>query len=273
MDLNKVLVVDDEKIIRDGLHDYVKWEDQGLCLLGCAENGVEALEIIKQNDIDILITDIRMPNMDGLELIRNLVGLGKCPVAILISGYNDFAYAQQAIKLKIVFDYLLKPIDLKELEQTLQMAVKERERLSFIATIDKLADIKEYMDNIIKESCWRMASDKKTPMPAIIRTAIGMIEKHYADPDFTLKWVAEQTMVTPNYLSTQFKEEVGIGFVRYLNGVRIDKAKELLKNTFLKIYEISYRIGIEDVHYFARLFGEYTGLTPKEYRRGMKKNG
>jgi two-component system response regulator YesN len=369
MDLKKVLVVDDEKIIRDGLCQYVNWEEHGAFLFGCAENGVEALKIIEQNDIDILITDIRMPNMDGLELIGNLAGLGKCPVTILISGYNDFSYTQKAIKLKIVFDYILKPIDIKELEQTLQMAVRERERLlkqivipvlspedwnrylgnkrinyaqlqkeilanikqgkletalsnwstiwesllqnkhsldcikrccwelamniistviecglneyavifkeddplCFIATKETLDDIKEYTDHIIKESCRYMASGKKMQMSALIKSAIGMIEQHYADPNFNLQWVAAQTMVTPNYLSTQFKEELGIGFVRYLNSVRIDKAKELLKNTFLKIYEISDRTGIEDVHYFARLFSEYTGLTPKEYRRSMKK--
>lgn len=120
-----VVIVDDEKIIRDGLRDVVDWKSLNLNVVFCACNGKEALDYISDNPVDILLTDIRMPKIDGLELLHFLSELPDPPVSIILSGFSDFRYAQRAIKYGIL-NYLLKPIRPQELHDTLKSAAEKR---------------------------------------------------------------------------------------------------------------------------------------------------
>ncbi|MBN2558797.1 MAG: response regulator [Clostridia bacterium] len=118
----RVYIVDDEDIVRDGLARYVPWYDYGMEVVGTAENGVEAFEFLKCTEVDLVISDIYMPHMDGLELVENLKKAGRNPLVILVSGHSDFTYAQRAIKSKIVFEYILKPINFEELDKVIAAA-------------------------------------------------------------------------------------------------------------------------------------------------------
>ena len=115
----RAVVADDEKIIREGIAEWVDWNKLGICLVGCAKNGEEALAAVREHQADLLVTDIRMPGISGLELAEQLEREEKPPLIILISGYSDFAYAQKAVKLKCVVDYVLKPLELEQLEAVL----------------------------------------------------------------------------------------------------------------------------------------------------------
>lgn len=121
----RVFIVDDEDMVRDGLENYVHWYDYGMEVVGTASNGLEAYEFLSCNDVEIVISDIYMPHMDGLEMIEKLGEINRKPVVILISGHSDFEYAQRAIKSKMVFEYILKPINFEELDKVISQ-VKEK---------------------------------------------------------------------------------------------------------------------------------------------------
>lgn len=121
----RVYIVDDEDIVREGLTRYVPWYDYGMEVVGTAENGQEAFDFLSCNEVDLVISDIYMPHVDGLELVEKLKSINKNPIVILISGHSDFDYAQRAIKTKMVFEYILKPINFEELDKVIS-AAKEK---------------------------------------------------------------------------------------------------------------------------------------------------
>lgn len=120
-----VVIADDERISREGLRDLVDWKSLGMAVVFCAPNGQEALDYIESNPVDLLITDIRMPKMDGLELLRRLSARPGAPSALILSGFNDFSYAQRAIKYGVL-DYLLKPIRPAVLLEALKKVAQKR---------------------------------------------------------------------------------------------------------------------------------------------------
>lgn len=121
-----VLIADDDRITREGLMEFVDWASMGLTVIGGARDGREALQMLSQNDVDILITDIRMPYMTGFELVNAASSKGRFPATIIISGYDDYEYLQQAIKLHIILGYIFKPIQMDRLEQLLKDAIAFR---------------------------------------------------------------------------------------------------------------------------------------------------
>lgn len=135
----KVLIVDDEPIILDGLKQVIPWDELGIEIFEQATNGAKALEIIQTQHVDILITDIKMPNMSGIELLKRIRQLGFETKTIILSGYDDFMYVKEAAMLGIE-NYLLKPVNSEELlltvsntlntlEMELQNKIKRREDL------------------------------------------------------------------------------------------------------------------------------------------------
>ncbi|VBB08427.1 Hypothetical protein LUCI_3699 [Lucifera butyrica] len=123
----KVAIVDDDRIIRKGLASTIPWEENGYCLVGEAADGEEGIRLIEKFCPQVVISDIKMPFMDGLEMGR--MAKNKYPdiKIILLTGYDDFAYAQEAIKLR-AFDYLLKPVDKEKLLEKVRIASAEWEQ-------------------------------------------------------------------------------------------------------------------------------------------------
>lgn len=228
----KILIVDDESIVREGLKNNINWQELNLTVVGCESNGKNAFEVFNRENPDIILTDIRMPFMDGLLLTKEVKKIDHSVIVILLSAYDDFKYAQQAIRLG-AFDYILKPIDIDVLKQTIRQGVLKRKEL-----LDK----------------------EKKPVPPLKEEDLKFLL------DISLNSIAERLYITPSYLSALFKNEMGITFSDYLTEYRIEKAKELLKDVKIKIYEVAEAVGYTDQHYFSKVFKNITSFTPKEYR-------
>ncbi|WP_099469632.1 response regulator [Konateibacter massiliensis] len=142
----KVLLVDDEALIREAISENIKWEKSGFEFLGACENGKEAMEKINEEVPDLLITDICMPYVDGMELTRYVYEQYPLTKVIIISGYNEFEYAKTAVKYKVL-EYVLKPVTAYELTDLL-----DKIKTDFDQESDKKKDLKKiqeaYMSNL-----------------------------------------------------------------------------------------------------------------------------
>lgn len=239
----KLLIVDDEPRIRQGLCESIPWNSIGFSEVYEAGNGRTAFEKVEEVRPHLVITDIRMPDMDGLQLIEKMRDNSIHSQVIIVSGYDDFTYAQQAIRFGVC-DYILKPIDETDLYDRVLNVMKKLEVAEVYTSSGKKEDSAN--NNII------------------IKEAIEYIEKHFGE-DINLVSVAENIGVHPNYLSTIFTKKCGESFVKFLTRKRIEEAKKLMKDPMLKLYEISEMVGYSDYRWFAKVFKQYEGVTPKKY--------
>lgn len=206
-----------------------------------AENGQEAMEIILKYQPDLVLMDVQMPVKNGIDVMREAEKAGVSPVTVILSGYDEFKYAQQALRFGAK-DYLLKPVRGSDI----------------LARLQELAD--EYFGP--EES----ADSEKEQIHHLVRSAQNYIEEHYAE-NLTLAEVAEQIGISGGYLSTMFGQHLQCGFVDYLNQVRVERACCYLEQDYLKTYEIAYKVGFRDEKYFSKVFKKIKGMTPKEYRQ------
>ena len=243
-----VALVEDERIMLDELLLTIPWEELGLEVCGTAMNGLDGEKLLKRELPDIVITDIRLPGQDGLEMLEK----AEVDYAIILSGHTDFSYTRKAIQLG-VFDYLEKPYDDEELIETIRKLIRKIDEETPSAVIENptpAEDILKLPDNIQNHT---------------VRSAIHFIEKHYRE-NIGLQDVAKHTRTSENHLSAIFKEESGMNFLTYLNAVRINHAAHLMKETNMNIAEISRDSGFQTPSYFARMFRRFTGKTPSEFR-------
>jgi len=239
----KLLIVDDEPGIRNGLA-CLDWNPLNIEVAASVENGLAAMKYLEKNNIDIVITDIKMPVMDGLELIEKLHEFNNNIAIIALSGYDDFEYVKHCLKYS-VFDYLLKPLDIDEWRATFERVVEHLDKISGKEEND--IEIKAHSKN------------------HIVQAAFDYMKKHYSE-QITLSTVAEHIYANPTYLSRVLKEETGMGFSELLTKLRIEAAKKKLKNPKYKINEISEQVGYMNPRYFTYIFKKYTGCTPYSYR-------
>lgn len=265
----QVMIVDDEPLIRNGLTSYTPWEDFEMTPAFTAANAADALAYIREHPVDVLITDIRMPDRTGLELIEDILQLGLKPQVILISGYDDFVFTKRAIQLKIVSDYILKPIDEDELHHALESVLSNLKRTD-IHSEENQPVVQEARENL---SSLTSFVEESADYSSLVLSSIDLLYQHYTQSELTLNQIADELGFTPNYLSVRFKEETGIGFNKYLLNIRIARAKELLPDVRYKIYEIAYMVGMNDEKYFSRIFKRETGETPVAYRKHALING
>lgn len=243
-------------MIRQGMQRLIDWPKQGFLFLEPADSGIAALARCQSLPVDVLITDITMPRMSGLELIERLKALDFHPVFIVLSGYSEFEYARRAIQLS-VFNYLLKPVNEAELIAMLAQIKAALDQSNFVAAA---------YHNMLGEIYRR--SDKK-----ILQEMLLHIETHLA-ADISLQYMGDRFHLSPNYISQLFKRELDVNFVDLLTAIRMEKARMLLDDATLKTYEIAGRVGYDDVRYFGQVFKRYTGKTPAEYRNtGRPKDG
>lgn len=254
--LLKVLLVEDIESIRRGILLSVDWDGCGCMVAGEAENCAEALALARRLEPDLVVTDVRMPDQTGLFLIERLrETLPECEYLIL-SGYDDFKYAQAAVKLG-VRAYLLKPVDTAALEDELREAGAaieakcQRTWLSTYMTAQKSNEFSEILSNI---------SSLRT-QNKYLSQAIDIISERYAE-NLTLKSVADLMFISDSYLMKLFKNKMGYTFLDVLTIYRVKAALNLLQHTNLKIYEIAERVGYHDPRYFSMLIKKYLGKTP-----------
>lgn len=262
----KLLIADDEKMIREGLQDGIDWSSLGFSEVFGAENGLEALELYRCHEPEVVITDIRMPGMDGLELSRKIRELSGKTRIVVLSGYSDFQYAQQAIQSS-VSEYELKPVKIKRLT-----AVVAKLRDAVTEDIRIEAELRE-AELLRKQFIEASAVQEKQPSAPsyhpTIGKAIAHMQEHYAI-DLTVELLAAHVGMSPNYLSHLFKKETGVAFSEYFNKIRIGEAKKLLKGTNLMAYEITEKVGFANYKYFIQVFKKLEGVSPSEYRKGGK---
>ena len=244
-----VIIVEDEDLIRSEIEQSTPWEKLGLTVVGSASDGLSGMDMIRQLNPDIVITDIRLPGKDGLKMLAD------CSVdhAIILSGHSDFSYMRSAIKLG-VFDYLLKPFDDSELEDALASLVRklhdeeeEMAKLGKSRSDDAAIALPMYVDNHIVNSAIRIVADT-------YHKCIGLQE------------TAALLHVSEGHLSRLFKEQTGINFLQYLNAWRVNRAIDLLKDPRMNITMVCTRCGFPTPGYFTKVFRRFIGMTPSQFR-------
>ncbi|MDC3416069.1 response regulator [Aquibacillus salsiterrae] len=249
-----ILIVDDEPRSREGIKKTLdNWAEGKLNILTAA-SGHEAMERMNNNKINLLITDIRMPEITGLQLLEAMKKQNKLPVVIVISAYSEFQYAQEALRLGVV-NYLLKPISKQELVEEVEKALKLDEKQERAGIIEQVVDEKLLDLNLDGRFVHKS-----------IKEAISFVEENYA-MELSLKEVANYVHLNPSYFSALFKEQTNLTFSEYLTRFRLQEAKRLLITTNKTVNEIAEDVGYKTTKYFIRLFKEYEQATPSSYRK------
>lgn len=255
----KLLIVDDEQLIRVLLKKSVRWEDMGVRLVGEAENAEQALEAAERLRPDLVITDICMSNMDGVNLADILIKRYPAIKVVILTGYDEFEYAKRSIRAG-VSDFLLKPINAKEIRQAVfrlkEEILREHVQAKEIAALRSSAPERE--DD--------SGAEGQTDHRLIPRVKKHIME-HLGDSELSLASVAKKFYLSTGYLSRNFKEETGMNFVPYLLRARMERAAELLKTTELHGYQVGEAVGIPDSHYFSICFKKYTGFSVSSYKK------
>ncbi|PYI53494.1 response regulator transcription factor [Paenibacillus flagellatus] len=351
----KVLIVDDKPSVCAGLARLIRWEEAGAELVGTCGNGKEALEVALRTEPDVLITDIRMPLMDGLELCAHVRERLPDTMLVILSAYHEFSYAQTAIRYGVT-DYILKPIDktkIARLTAKLREWAADRESrsrffglfydkewraklvagvktgdLEFVAdcfdTVFKARDamgrdtVKEIgsrlldaVPDIVRDIGltpdyfgidWErerrefgQARSKEEMMAAVQSLYTGMartvmerksgrgeavaeklrhiVKTQFANPDLTVYTIASELHLSPNYIGLVFRQWTGENLSVYITRLRMERAKELLRDPGATVHEVAGRVGYADPHYFTKVFKKQEGLTPSQYRNMALRQG
>ncbi len=332
----KVVVADDEILALNGISNLID-KTEGFQVVGRAANGRECLELIKKNSPELVITDIKMPVMNGLEMLENCVRQNLPVSIIVVSAYDDRDYLRAAIRCPLVYDYLFKPFRNEEFLAALQgasgfhkkyaaghddesgmallvshifnndyrsieryfkeffsqdLSLQEmknqcygwimyvhnavfsdnktrsfdsRRTMTKVFETKDREELQEVISRYLKGCCDRFVLTENVTV--LVKSCLRIIQAEYDNNDLNLNYCANKLDVTPSYLSGRFSRDMNQSFSVYLNNLRMDKAREMLKNVSLKVYEVAEKVGITDVSYFNKLFRDYEGKTPLQYRR------
>lgn len=243
----RILLVDDEPIQRTSIRDYINEQAYPFYVSKDARNGQEALDYLETNGVDIVLTDVKMPLKSGLTLAGESAKRYPHLVYVFISGFQDFEYVQQAVKLEAV-DYLLKPIEPDELIQALYRSLERIKKMNVISVLD-------IGDTSAEESVTQSIKHE-------------VCQNYRSFP--SLKELAERFTYSPAYLSSSFKRDTGMTINQYLTIVRLEKACSLMENTDKYLYEIADEVGYRDLKHFRLLFEREKGIGPSEWRNHHK---
>ena len=239
-----VLLVEDEKLLMQSLSRHIDALDAGFKVICQAANGEEALKSLKKENIHLVMTDIRMPVMDGLTLAKRIHEQYPNILTVILTGYADFNYAREALK-QGVFDYMLKPVVQEDLENTLG-----RVRLQ----LQKFYELQEdptLVGNHAEE---------------IVEYTVLYMREHYMD-DIDISSFSASMGFTSAYLTKIFNRYKGDTPLKYLTDIRIHEAKQLLSDTSLPIREVGEKVGYPDQFHFSKTFRKLTGMNPTAYRK------
>lgn len=248
----RVLVVDDEAIVREAIKSSIPWEQYQIEIASCMANAPDAIAWLEREHVDLVITDIRMPVIDGLALVEILRAKYQEMDFIIISGYADFEYARHAMRFG-VRDYLLKPVDTNTL----------------VNAVCKARDEWELQHD------GRQLPASRQFSPTVTRL-LAILDEEIANEALSLKWISHQIMfLNENYLGKLFQKETGQRFTAYMYEQRMLLAKRLISNNpDILIQEIARKTGYGDnAQYFSIAFKKYTGLSPSDYRKQLLING
>lgn len=266
----KVMIIDDEETIREGLRSVINWNEHNCSIIGEAEDGDEGVRLITALRPDIILTDVRMPGLNGLEMISQIKNLHQNCIVIILTGFREFEYAQQAVKLG-AFRLILKPTNTDELLQTIDDAIAELKKQA--TSQNELANLRTKLKEsygitqVAREDSTN-TSETSANTRYLAAKSIEILKANYCK-DIDLKFVADQLYISTWHLSKLLKKETGSNFIDILNEIRIEESKKMLLLPQYKVYEIAEKVGYTDVPYFSKLFKKHTGQTPVEFKNSV----
>ena len=237
-----VYIADDEVWVTLGLKKLLDKIDIESFVVGIANNGLTAKEEIAMFKPDVVFTDIRMPGLSGLDLLQTIPEVSPETKVVIITGFAEFAYAKEAVQHH-AYDYLLKPIKKEDLIRVMSAMVNERG--------DR--------------------NDDEYPAPAydkMIDNVVSDIREHYTE-DISLTSLAAKYNISMGHLSKMIKEHLQVNFSDYIASLRIQRAKELLRDESISIQEIAEIVGYNDYFYFTKVFKKVEGISPSKYRKEL----
>lgn len=234
----RVLIAEDERLIRDGLQMLIPWEQYGFVIADAVENGAIAMSRMEKEHYDLVITDVRMPQMSGLDMLCAMREHHIDTAVFILSGYRDFEYAREGMRYG-VREYLLKPIDTAQLTAALQQ---------LRSTLDA------------EKGCADPPADSEQPQQ--IKRYVAL---HYMEP-ISMRTISEELHYNESYLGRLFLRQTGMPFRDYLNLVRTGQAAELLAAGH-SVTAVAEEVGYRDVNYFCRTFKKIYGKSPSRYKK------
>mgnify|MGYP000845943037 FL=1 len=261
----KAVLVDDEENVRYLLADLLESFHLGIEVTGQAGDGEEALKLCRSLKPDLVISDIKMPGLDGIHMLEAVKKVSPEIICVFVSAYTDFEYAKAAIA-NGARGYILKPVEPEEMYQLLKtvkaewmQSQKHRKKVQLMETEIRKLKAEHLTDDMPVDSngCSR-----------VIRKALNYMEDHYHE-DISLESISEVVFLNKNYFSELFKKETGKSFVQYLTEYRLEKAKLLLAISGFKRSEVADMTGFQNNSYFISVFKKYVGCTPKEYSESL----
>lgn len=250
----KILIVDDESYICQGIKSILLAEENLKCQIETSLNSREALEFARHFHPDLVISDIRVQPINGLEFVKILKDENICQKVIMISGYSTFEYAHTALRYNVM-DYLLKPIDKKYL---LNLVYQVWESLpdTYSGAHIALPDIPYFQIEL-----------SRTDFPASLKKVIQYIQDNYMK-DISLQILSDETMLHPGYISSLINKYLHISLTELLDHIRIKKACELLLlEDQITISEVSYLVGYSNERRLYNAFSKRLGMTPGDFRK------
>ncbi len=246
-----LLILDDEELIRKGIRTLIDHEKLSITQVVEAEDGLRGLELVSKYDVDLVLADINMPRLDGLEFAKRAKRQKPDIKIALITGYDLLEYAISAVKIG-VDDYVLKPVS----------------RTDVVETLTKLIDKKKENQNQaeILQIISNFSGDDTEAVNAQKTEIDNYLKENLADCDISLSSVANVMGFSEGYFGQLFKRLFSARFREYLLHLRLEKSKILLLSTDQKNYEIAQAVGIQDPNYFSTCFKRKYGMTTKEYR-------
>ena len=252
--LLRVLIVEDEKIIRLGLVSTIDWLSMQCSVVGSAADGTSGLQMIRELNPDVVITDIRMPGMDGLRMIEE--ARKSCEFkSVLLTSYADFEYAQQAVDVR-AYAYLLKPIDEVKLREVIAQIYGDIEQERGRSASGAYLNVQAIADQA-----------PVTTKDSLVAVALEKIE-HCSHEKLSVEGIAKELFISPSYLSRRFKAVTGQTFLDMLNRRRVREAVRLFAEGETSVSRVAELTGFSDYKHFCAVFKRYTGLTPRDYVRG-----
>lgn len=259
-----LLIAEDEHMLRNGLAS-LGWAAQGITLLPTAKNGLQAVEIATEHTVDILLSDIRMPGLSGMEVAQFVRDRYPGAEIIFLSGYEEFDYAKKAISLH-PNNYILKPAMPQDVlravgaakDKILQHRREEEAKRQMEMELQNLSKVASVTQ--------KLTDEPGIPTEEDITQVVSYIRKHYQEP-LNLAALAEEFHFNPVYLSRLIKKKSGHTFTELLTSIRMYHAARLLRDTVLKNGEICTQIGMGDERYFSQVFLRTYGGSPQQYRK------